>query len=131
MFPGGRGMSPKQMKAMMRKAGIKQEEIEGVEEVVVRTKDREILFRRPEVVSITAQGTTTYQVVGRPEERPLSGGGEAVEGGEAAPSPPAAKYTDDDVELVVGQTGASEEDARAALDECDGEVAEAIMRLIS
>ena len=123
-------MNPKQMKAAMRRMGIQQDEIEGVEEAIIRTKDKEIVFRRPDVMSITAQGQVTYQIVGKPEERPRGG---AVEGGEAvAPAPaPAAKYSEEDVELVMGQTGASEEDVRAALDECEGEVAEAIMRLIS
>ncbi len=126
-------MNPKQMKAAMRRMGIEQKEIEGVEEVVVRTRDKEIVFRRPDVVSITAQGQVTYQVVGRPEERPRTVGGEAeVPPGEAAPAPaPVAKYTEEDVQLVMGQTGASEEDARSALDDCEGEVAEAIMKLIS
>lgn len=131
-------MNPKQMKAAMRRMGIQQEEVEGVEVAIIRTKDKEIVFHRPDVMSITAQGQVTYQIVGRPEERPRSAAGEAagdgvVEGGTAPapPSAPGAKYSDDDVELVMGQTGASEGDVRAALDECDGEVAEAIMRLIS
>ena len=134
MFPGGRGMNPKQMKAMMKRMGIKEEEIVGVEEVVVRTRDKEILFRRPEVMAITAQGQVTYQVVGRPEERPrgAAGGGTTTEEThDDVPTAPATNYTEEDVALVMGQTGASEEDGRAALEDCGGEVAEAIMKLIS
>jgi nascent polypeptide-associated complex subunit alpha len=128
-------MNPKQMKAMMKKMGIKEEEIAGVEEVVVRTKDKEIVFHRPDVMAITAQGQVTYQVVGRPEERPRGAGGEGAAGEgavtEGVSHVPAAKYTEEDVALVMGQTGAPEEDVRTALDACNGEVAEAIMKLIS
>ena len=133
MYPGGRGMNPKQMKAMMRKQGIDMDSIEGVEEVIVRTRDREIVFRHPEVTTISAQGTVTYQIVGKPEERSLTGGGAAapdVDGEVSAPGP-TALYSDDDVGLVMVQTGVSDEQARAALDACNGEVAEAIMKLIS
>ncbi len=126
-------MNPKQMKAMMRKQGIDMDSIEGVEEVIVRTRDKEIVFRRPEVTAISAQGTVTYQVVGKPEERALTtGGAAAVVGDEAASvNAPAALYSEDDVGLVMAQTGVSDEQARVALDACKGEVAEAIMKLIS
>src|SRR5581483_1097782 len=46
MFPGmgGRGVDPKRLQAMMRQMGIKMEDIEDVEEVVIRTKDKEYVF---------------------------------------------------------------------------------------
>jgi nascent polypeptide-associated complex subunit alpha len=133
MFPGGRGMSPKQMKAAMKRQGIDMDTLDGVEKVVVLTRDKEIVFDRPEVTAITAQGVVTYQVVGSPKERARSAaaaGGDAS-GEDLVEAIASAKYSEEDVQLVVGQTGASEEAARAALDACDGEVAEAIMKLIS
>ncbi len=133
MFPGGRGMSPKQMKAAMRRQGIDMEPLDGVEKVIVLTRDREIVFDRPDVTAIKAQGVTTYQVVGDPKERSRSAGTAATEasGEDLAEAIASAKYSEDDVELVMGQTGASEEAVRAALEACDGEVAEAIIKLIS
>ena len=125
-------MNPKQMKAMMKRQGIDMDTIDGVEEVIVRTRDKDIVFRRPEVTAISAQGTVTYQVVGKPEERTraaIAGADEAD--GELPPPAATALYSEEDVQLVVGQTGASDEAARAALDACDGEVAEAIIKLIS
>ncbi|NIP34663.1 MAG: nascent polypeptide-associated complex protein [Thermoplasmata archaeon] len=134
MFPGGRGMSPKQMKAAMKRQGIDMDTVDGVEKVVVLTRDKEIVFDRPEVTAITAQGVVTYQVVGNPKERARSAaapaGGE-VSGEELVEAISSAKYSEEDVELVMGQTGASEEAVRAALDECEGEVAEAMIKLIS
>ena len=133
MFPGGRGMSPKQMKAAMRRQGIDMEPIDAVEKVIVLTRDKEIVFDRPDVTAIKAQGVTTYQVVGDPKERSRSAGTVATgaSGEDLAEAIASAKYSEDDVELVMGQTGASEEAVRAALDACGGEVAEAIIKLIS
>ena len=42
MFPGN--VNPKKMKQMMKQMGINIEEIEGVEEVTIRTKDRRSSF---------------------------------------------------------------------------------------
>lgn len=135
MFPGGRGMNPKQMKAAMKRQGIDMRTLDGVEKVVVLTRDREIIFDRPEVTAISAQGAITYQVVGKPKERPRSAAtastGADVSGEDLVEAIASAKYSVEDVELVMGQTGASEGDVRAALEACNGEVAEAIMKLIS
>ena len=136
MFPGGRGMNPKQMKAAMKRQGIDMDTVDEVEKVVVLTRDKEIVFDRPEVTAITAQGMVTYQVVGTPKERARSTAaaataGDEISGEDLVEAIASAKYSEEDVELVMGQTGASEDDARAALDACEGEVAEAIIKLIS
>ena len=132
MYPGGRPPDPRRMKHMMRKMGIEQEELEGVEQVVIVTHDREIVFDSPEVVAVTAQGQTTYQVSGRGIERPRGAGGAPAGAAAGAGAPPARarKYSEDDVQLVMQQTGATEAKVRAALDATDGEVAEAMIRLM-
>ena len=55
MMPGGR-MNPKQMKAMMKRMGINQEDVDDVEEVVIKTKNKEIVFKDAVVTSVTVQG---------------------------------------------------------------------------
>lgn len=114
MLPGigGKGMSPKKMKQMMKQMGISIEEIEGVEEVVIKTADKEIVFQDVAVTIMIAQGNKSYQIVGTPEERAR-----------------ALTIPDADVELVVAQTGVSPEEARSALEECHGDLAEAIVKL--
>lgn len=114
MFPGigGKGVSPKKMKQMMKQMGINIEEIEGVEEVIIRTKDREIFFLDASVTVMDAQGNRSYQVVGTPQER-----GREV------------SIPDSDVELVVAQTGCTPDEAMAALKEAKGDLAEAIVSL--
>jgi nascent polypeptide-associated complex subunit alpha len=121
MFPGmgGRGVDPKRLQAMMRQMGIKMEDIEDVEEVVIRTKDKEYVFADAEVSKMTAQGQVTWQLAGEPTIRPR-----------APAEPVKIGYSDEDVKLVMEQAKVSEKQARDALDAANGQPAEAIMKLI-
>lgn len=106
------GINPKQMKAAMRKMGMKMDEIENVEKVVVYTPQGNYVFENAQVVGITMQGQTSYQ---------LSGDVHFEEAEVVIP--------DEDVALVAAQTGKTEDEARAALKECKGDMAEAILKL--
>lgn len=121
MMPGmGRGVNPRQMKQAMKRMGISQDEIQGVEEVIIRTADKEYVIKDAAVSCITMQGQKTYQVVGDAEVRPR----QMVK--EEKPGIP-----DLDVQLVISQTGASKEKAIQALNDCDGQPAEAILKIMS
>ena len=121
MMPGGR-MNPKQMKAMMKRMGISQEDIEDVEEVVIKTRSKEIVFKDAAVSAMTVQGQKTYQIVGTPQERARSKDEKpAEEGG----------IPDEDVRLVMSQTSCSAAEARKALQETDGAPAEAILKIMA
>ncbi len=113
MFPGGRGMNPRQLQAMMKRMGVTMEELEDVEEVVIKCRTRDIVIKKPSVTSINAQGQRSYQVVGEAV---------AVEKRAAPPQ--------NDVKLVATQAGVSEAEALRALEEAGGQPAEAIMRLL-
>jgi nascent polypeptide-associated complex subunit alpha len=120
MFPGGR-VNPKQMKAAMKRMGITQEELEGVEEVIIRMRDKELVLRGPAVTEVTMQGQKTYQIVGTPEERTRGTDSPAEE----------KRVPDEDIQLVMSQTGCTQAEALKALEECDGAPAEAIIKVIS
>ena len=96
----------------MKKMGMKMDEIENVSKVVVYTSSGNYVFENAEVVGITMQGQTSYQLTGDVHFE-----GAAVE------------IPESDVELVAGQTSVSPEAARAALVECNGDIAEAIIKL--
>ena len=121
MFPGGR-MNPKQMQAAMRRMGITQEEMKDVEEVVIRMRSKEIFFKDAAVTKVTMQGQTTFQILGTPEERERGAGATAAEEG---------GIPEEDVQLVMSQTGCSEKEAKQALEESDGAPAEAILKIMS
>lgn len=125
MFPGlgglgGRGgMSPRKMKGMLKSMGIDIDELEGVKEVVIRLEDKEIVIENPSVAIMDAHGQRTYQISGEVQERSTSGKETAQP----------LIIPDADVELVVAQTGAEAEQAKAALIEAKGDLAAAIMKL--
>jgi len=105
-------------KRMMQKMGMKLDEIDGVTEVLIRTSTREIVIEEPVVTSIVVQGQRMYQVTGGSvSERALST--EAAE-----PEAP-----EEDAKLVAEQTGRTLDEAKAALKETGGDLAQAILQL--
>jgi nascent polypeptide-associated complex subunit alpha len=109
-------MNPRQMKRMMKQMGIESEEIEGVEEVIIKTVSNEYVFRNPDVTRTTVQGQETWQIVGTAD---------VAERDEDVSIPI------EDIKLVAEKANVSEEEARKALEECNGEPAEAIVKLMS
>lgn len=126
MIPGmgGRNINPKRLQAMMRQMGIEMEDIDDVEEVVIRTETRDIVIKPAEVSRVTQQGQVSWQVVGKATETPRAATA-------ATPAEPAGpKFTEEDVALVAGQANVSKEEARKALEATDGQPAEAILKLM-
>jgi len=109
---GFRGANPKQMQRMMKQLGVSVEDIEDVEEVIIKTQSKEYLFKNPSVTMMITQGQKTFQVIGEPE---------ITESG----------VSEADIDLISSQTNVSKEAAKKALEECDGNIAEAILKLQS
>ena len=112
MFPK---MSPDKMQAAMKKLGIKTEQIPATE-VVIKTENGEIKINNPQVTQVDMQGHKTFQIMGDVEETAGSG---------ATPE----KFSDEDVKMVAERAKVLEEKARKALEEADGDIAEAILKL--
>lgn len=109
MFPGG--MNPKNMQRIMKQMGIKSEELE-VKKVVFELPDRKLVIDNPSVTAIEMQGQKTFQVMGEVNE-------ESKE----------LEIPEDDVKLVMEQANVSKEKAESALNENEGDIAEAITKL--
>ncbi len=118
---GMKGVNPRQMKQAMKKMGITNEQLTNVTEVIIRMPDKELVIPFPSVNVMSIQGQKSYQIDGEATERPL--------GSDSAT--PAAAFSAEDVELVIAQTGCDKEKAIAALEECDGQLAEAILKIMS
>jgi len=101
------GIDPKQMAGLMKKMGIKTETIEA-KEVIIRG-DKTLVIKNPQVTVVDMQGQKTYQVMGTAEEQ--------------------KEENKEDLELVMEQTRATEDEARVALDEAEGDIAVAILKL--
>jgi nascent polypeptide-associated complex subunit alpha len=126
MFGGG-GFDPQKMQQMMDQFGIDIDELDA-EEVVIRTAEEELVFTDAEVQRMDAQGQETYQVIGTPETRE-AGDGSAIESGDGDDDGGAGGIPDADVEIVANRAGVSEDDAREALEDEDGNLAAAVERL--
>lgn len=126
---GGGGLDPRKMEQMMKQMGIDTEELDATE-IVIRTPEEELVFSDADVTVINAQGQQTYQIVGEPETREIGSGSDVGDAnGDAAIED--ADIPADDVEIVAMRTGASEDDARTALEEADGDLATAVEKLES
>lgn len=119
-------MNPKQVAAMMKQMGITVDDIDDVEEVIIRTKREDIVIEDATVSKMVARGQgTTWQVAGTEKRRPR-----APATPPPAPAPAGPKFTEEDVALVAEQANVSKDVARKALEAANGETAEAIMKLL-
>ena len=126
--PGKGGMDPKAMAQAMKQMGIVAEELENVEEVIIKTSTEEYVIKEPSVTRMVVQGATNWQVIGEAEVRPRGSDNGAPTGTGAEEKP---KFTEEDINIVMQQANCTREAAIKALMECDGQPAEAIMKLIS
>ena len=113
MFPGGR-INPRQMEKMMKKMGMNVEDIDNVKDVIIITNAKEIHISDPTVTIMNVQGEKSFQ----------------VQGGIIKEKMLKQEIPKEDIELVMSQTGVMEEEAKKALEESEGEPAEAIIRLM-
>jgi len=114
-------MNPRDAKRMMQRMGMNMEGVEDVTEVIIRTPTKEIVVEEPEVAIVNVQGQKIFQVAG----------GKVSERAPQREAGAAPTVSEEDVQLVAGQTGKSVEKAREALLECGGDLAKAILLLQS
>ena len=108
-------MDNRQARRAMERLGINMKEIPGVQEVIIKTSDKEMHIKDASVSEVNAQGQRVFQVMGDVEE---------VEVEKEA-------FNEEDILLVQQQANVTREKAMAALEETEGEVARAILKLTS
>ena len=118
-----RRVNPRDQRRMMQRMGMNMNAVPDVEQVTIRTSSKEITIEQPEVTILEVQGQKIFQVMG----------GKVAEKTPDRTAPSASKLvvSEADVQLVADQTGKSVEEARKALEECDGDLAKAILLLQS
>ena len=104
------GINPRDMAKAMKRLGIKQEEVEALE-VIIRTADREIIIANPQVSKVNMMGQETWQITGEAQEHSRE------------------MFSEEDVKTVMERAGVSEDKAKEALTESNGNLAEAILTL--
>ncbi|MDD4594644.1 MULTISPECIES: nascent polypeptide-associated complex protein [unclassified Methanobrevibacter] len=111
------GMNPKQMKKMerqMKKMGMKMDTLEGAREVIIRFDEKELIITDPDITLMNAMGQETYQIIGEAKEVPID-----VQ----------LEIPDEDIEMVANTAGVTESDAKQALEDANGDIADAILKL--
>ena len=108
-------MDNRQARRAMERMGINMKEIPDVQEVVIKTSNRELHIKNASVSEVNAQGNRVFQVAGDVEEVEVE----------------KKTFGDEDILLVQQQAGVTKERAVAALEASDGEVARAILKLTS
>jgi len=103
------GMNPKEIEKAMKKLGIKQETIEA-SEVIIKTKDKELVIRNPEIVKMNAMGQESLQITGKLEERSIG-------------------ISEDDIKTVIEQAKVDYTTAKKALEKNKGDLAQTILEL--
>ncbi|MBI2668399.1 nascent polypeptide-associated complex protein [Candidatus Woesearchaeota archaeon] len=105
------GINPRQMQQAMRKLGIQQTEIPATE-VIIRTEDKEIVIRNPSVQKVNMMGQETFQIAGDIEECKIK-----------------EEISEEDIKTVMEQTNVTKDQAKKALEDSEGDLAQAIMNL--
>ena len=109
-------INPREMRRLMRQ--LKAKEIDAYE-IIIKTREGDYLIEEPQIMAMEIQGQKMLQVIGEMKKI------------ESEKEEKTTKFTDEDVHLVMEQTGCTEEEARKALEETNGEPAEAIISIMS
>lgn len=112
MFSGA--IDPRMMRQAMKRMGIQQTEVDGVQEVVIRLTDKEIVISPAQVSKVNAMGNVSWQIEGRATERAL----------ETKP-----EISEEDVQTVMEQADVDEKTARKAIETHHSDLAAAILSL--
>lgn len=102
-------MNPAQLQKMMKQMGMQMDEIYA-NEVIIKCDDYQITFKNPQVVLANIMGRAVYQVSGDEIREDI-------------------ESKDDDIKIVMEQTGADKETVEKKLRELNNDLAKAIMEL--
>ena len=106
----------RQARRALDRLGVSMEEIPSVEEVIIRTADKDLVVKNASVSEMKGKGMRFFQVVGDDVEERLR---------------EKPKYSREDVLLVAQQANVSEARAEQALKDSNGDLAQAILTLNS
>lgn len=104
----------RQSRRMLEKMGLNLEEMPEVSEVVIKTKEKDIIIKSPQVSKLKSKGIDMYQIMGNDIEEVIKED---------------SKISEEDVLLVSQQANVNIEIAKNALEESNGDLAQAILKL--
>jgi len=93
----------------MKQLGMSQEEIPASRVTIEKSDNNKIIIENPSVVKLKIQGQESFQISGEVKEEQI--------------------ISEEDIKTVVEKTNAGKEEARKALENAGGDLAEAILKL--
>lgn len=129
----GAQFGSRQMRRRMQQQGIEMDQIEATR-VIIEGSEKTLVLEQPEVVLMKQGGQEIYQIIGQAEE--LSSDDltvvadakikdeESIEETEVKPS-----ITENDILLVATQANVDKKEAEIVLQDCEGDIAKAILFL--
>ena len=118
-------MDSRRARRMMNQMGMKMNELGDIKRVILQGDKREIVIEGPQVTSINVQGTKMYQVAGGRETEGKPSTAATASEPEKAP----LEIPEEDILLVAQQANVSIEVAKKALEDSEGDLAQAIIKL--
>lgn len=118
-------MDSRRARRMMNQMGMKMDELGDIKRVILQGDKREIVIEGPQVTSINVQGTKMYQVAGGRETEGKPSTAATASEPETAP----LEIPEEDILLVAQQANVSIEVAKKALEDSEGDLAQAIIKL--
>jgi nascent polypeptide-associated complex subunit alpha len=123
----------RQMRRRMQQQGVEMDQIEATR-VIIEGTEKTLVLEQPEVILMKQAGQEIYQIIGQADElssdtitvmSEKSGEeGETMDVTEMKPS-----ITENDIMLVAAQANVDKKEAETVLNECNGDIAKAILFL--
>ncbi len=105
-------LDPKKMEMMMKQLGIKIDTLEGIEEVILKAEDKEVVIVPKDIKMINARDVKTLQIVIKTiEEKPLF------------------SIEEEDINILMQKSNLSYEDAKKLLEKHKGDLAKALIEI--
>ena len=105
-------MNLKKMQAMMKQLGMGQEEIGASRVIIEKSNNTKIIIENPSVTKISVQGQESFQVSGDIREENEEQG-----------------ISEEDIKIVIEKTDSTKKEALSALENSNGDLAKAILKL--
>jgi nascent polypeptide-associated complex subunit alpha len=99
---------------MLDKMGLEMKDLGDVEEVIIKTRTKEIFLNKPQIIEMKGKDSTIFQIIATSIEEVVK----------EVPS-----LSEEDITLVMQQASVSRDKAMMALTESKGDIAQAILNL--
>jgi len=129
----GAQFGSRQMRRRMQQQGVEMDQIEATR-VIIEGTEKTLILEQPEVILMKQAGQEIYQIIGQAEERSSDDisimsdekveDRELLEATETKPT-----ITENDIMLVATQANVDKKEAESVLNECNGDIAKAILFL--